>query len=143
MIALTSTIFFYQNIISGQPLYVSFDFQLGNCDYWQGPDGNWYRHVAQKATFDKAREICFKDTPGAQLMAIKSQETADFLEKFIKAQGLEGQEGRYWLGATDEVREGNFTWIDGYGNYENLTFTSWADNEPNDHGMGEDCATTV
>ena len=139
MIALTSTIFFYQNIISGQPLYVSFDFQLGNCDYWQGPDGNWYRHVAQKATFDKAREICFKDTPGAQLMAIKSQETADFLEKFIKAQGGE----KYWLGAADVVREGIFQWIDGYGNYENLTFTKWTGKEPSNSGHdGEDCVVT-
>ena len=116
------------------------NFLQGNCEYWRGSDGNWYRHVTEKVKFDKAREICAGDFPGARVMAIKSQETADFLEKFIKDTGVNGI--RYWVGATDRVQEGNFQWIDGYGDYENITVTRWVNGKPSKIGGDKNCVVT-
>uniref|UniRef100_A0A8D2AQZ9 Mannan-binding protein n=1 Tax=Sciurus vulgaris TaxID=55149 RepID=A0A8D2AQZ9_SCIVU len=40
-----------------------------------------------------------------------------------------------FLGITDEVTEGQFTYLTG----GRLTYSNWKTNEPNDHGSGEDC----
>ncbi|KAM8776123.1 mannose-binding protein A-like isoform 1-T2 [Rhynchonycteris naso] len=40
-----------------------------------------------------------------------------------------------FLGITDEVTEGQFVYVTG----ERLTYSNWKENEPNDHGSGEDC----
>ena len=91
--------------------------------------------MEEEATFDEARNICAQDFPGARLMAVKSRETADVLKKCV-------QEHTYcWLGATDRIEQQDFKWIDGYGNYEDVTITDyWAKpNEPNNHGGNEDC----
>ncbi|MBZ3880517.1 Mannose-binding protein A [Sciurus carolinensis] len=40
-----------------------------------------------------------------------------------------------FLGITDEVTEGQFTYLTG----GRLTYSNWKTNEPNDYGSGEDC----
>ena len=86
----------------------------------------------QEATFDEARKICAKDFPGARVLAIKSQETADFFKKFT-----EEHKQKLWLGASRQ-RNG-FKWVDGFGNYEDLTFENWNHGEPNDKDGKEGC----
>jgi len=44
----------------------------------------------------------------------------------------------FWVLATDEEVEGEWTWPDG----QALTYEPWHENEPNDYGGEEDCATT-
>ncbi len=44
--------------------------------------------------------------------------------------------GSFWIGLGDQMTEGEFVWIDG----QSLDYSSWAENEPNDYGNGEDCA---
>ena len=89
--------------------------------------------MTQTATFDEARQICAQDFPGARVIAVKSQETVEFLKNFVK------QHGDSWLGATDRIQPRGFKWIDGFGNYEDLTLKNWDDGEPNDYGGREDC----
>ena len=89
--------------------------------------------MKEKATFDEARKICAEDFPGARLMAIKSRETANYLKNFVQ------QHGDHWLGATDRDEQQVFKWIDGCGKYEDLTFTNWADGQPNNIGGNENC----
>ena len=43
---------------------------------------------------------------------------------------------RYWVGANDQITEGEWLWIDG----STLAYDPWGDGEPNDAGNGEDCA---
>ena len=88
----------------------------------------------QEATFDEARKICAQDFPGARLMAIKSRDTADLLNDFVQ------QHEYCWLGATDRDEEQDFKLIDGYGNYEDLTYTNWKEGQPNNYGGNEDCS---
>lgn len=44
----------------------------------------------------------------------------------------------YWIGLSDEIKEGTFVWGDG----SKLDYTNWLDGEPNDFHFieqGEDC----
>ena len=41
-----------------------------------------------------------------------------------------------WLGATDTTTEGTFIWEN---SGKPLTYNKWADKEPNDQGLNEDC----
>ncbi|XP_028710810.1 mannose-binding protein A-like [Peromyscus leucopus] len=43
--------------------------------------------------------------------------------------------GNAFIGITDEVTEGQFMYVTG----GKLTYSNWRQNEPNDHGSGEDC----
>ena len=67
-------------------------------------------------------------------MAVKSKETQAFLNAAISSHF--GQ--LLWLGLTDQKREGDFKWIDGDANLENLTMSNWHRGEPNDLN-NEDC----
>ena len=67
-------------------------------------------------------------------MAVKSKETQAFLNAAIPSHF--GQ--LLWLGLTDRKREGDFKWIDGDANLENLTMSDWYRGEPNNLN-NEDC----
>ena len=43
--------------------------------------------------------------------------------------------GSCWIGLSDSANEGNFVWING----EQVSYTKWASNEPNDFLWNEDC----
>ncbi|XP_050998425.1 mannose-binding protein A-like [Acomys russatus] len=47
--------------------------------------------------------------------------------------------GVAFLGITDEMTEGQFMYVTG----GRLTYNNWRMNEPNDHGLGEDCVVIV
>lgn len=60
-------------------------------------------------------------------MSIESADEGRLLASYLLADA--------WIGASDLSREGEFTWADGAG----LTFSSWADAQPDDFGGAEDC----
>ncbi len=90
--------------------------------------GRLYLYCADdERTFDEARAVC--QGYGGDLVALA---TLDELA-FLRDAGV----GGIWLGLTDAVAEGTWTWVDGTAS----TWGAWADGEPNDAGDGEDCAS--
>ena len=87
-------------------------------------NGRWYKVVLEKKSWHAARDKCKE--MGGQLVTIPDAATWEFVK------GLTGG-AKLWIGATDEVTEGKWVWIDG----SPLTFTDWAPGEPNNFGAAE------
>jgi hypothetical protein len=74
----------------------------------------------------EARAICQQE--GSDLASIGSKEDAVFLEKVVPV----------WIGLTDEAKEN--TWVNVDGTTPDPTWLRWESGEPNDGGVGENCA---
>lgn len=66
-------------------------------------------------------------TLGGNLTTIRSKAENDWLQTTFGKQSL-------WIGINDVQTEGTFRWASG----EAVTYTNWAQGEPNDYGSGED-----
>lgn len=84
----------------------------------------------QRTNWDDARVGCAER--GGRLVVIETEEENALLGPRVR----EHTNRVFWLAATDRETEGRFTWTDG----STLTFSSWANGEPNDSGGAEDCA---
>jgi hypothetical protein len=89
-------------------------------------NGKWYRVYLEKVPWNRAKERC--KALGGQLVVIPDQLTWEFL-KTLSEQGTV----QLWLGATDEVTEGVWKWIDG----TPMKFKGWRPGEPNNAGGSE------
>ena len=89
-------------------------------------NGHSYKVFDIGVTWHTAKEYC--DTLGGYLAAITSQEEQYFAEKLISS----GTKKAYWLGGTDEVREGEWKWI----TEETWNYTNWERGEPNNFYFG-------
>ena len=45
----------------------------------------------------------------------------------------------YWIGLTDHFKEGDFFWGESGTEISSEIASHWANGEPNNHGVGEDC----
>ena len=88
-------------------------------------DGHRYFCSTGPANWGSAKSI--SEQLGGRMAIINSEKENKFLAS--KLNGLTA-----WLGATDEVREGRFVWLDD----KPLTFTSWLPGQPNDANGDED-----
>ena len=79
--------------------------------------GKWYQPVTQSVSWQEAQGKCLA-TKG-QLATVPNEATWNFLT-------LLGGSGWFWLGATDEVKSGEWRWVDGSA----LSFKAWADRQP-------------
>lgn len=90
-----------------------------------------YKASNAVASWPEARDACL--TQGAQLAAI----TSEGQQNFLAARLIDNT----WIGLTDEMEEGTFTWQDG----TEPEYTNWKKGEPNNSyayltfGVGEDC----
>jgi hypothetical protein len=107
---------------------------------WQladGGNGHWYEFITLKTNEFDARSNALNrmyNGESGYLVTILSQGEQDFIKL------LTGNV-RAWIGASDSITEGTWRWLDGPESGQLLSYSFWANNEPNDHRSGEDYAT--
>jgi serine/threonine protein kinase len=91
----------------------------------EGPSGHRYLAVEAKLKWHQAREIA-KEV-GGHLVTITSLEEQHFVhDRAVGSIGPIQPRKQFWLGATDELIEGQWRWVTG----EPWEFTSWGRDEP-------------
>lgn len=85
-----------------------------------------YKLIQSNLNWEEAKKYC--ESLGGHLATITSKEEEDIVLDLLKESEIKVS----WLGATDLNPNGKFEWING----EELTYTNWAPNEPNnDQGV--------
>jgi tetratricopeptide (TPR) repeat protein len=87
---------------------------------WAG-NGHAYQAVYAKYTWLAARNFCAR--MGGHLATITSEEENRFVFTSVGRKGM-----TFWLGGTDEKKEGRWTWITG----EEWAYSAWNRGAPND-----------
>jgi hypothetical protein len=98
-------------------------------------NGHTYKRFDAPSTLQQARTGCA--ARGAHLVTLTTQQENDFVVTQFVQDSVEA-----WLGATDELVEGNWRWMTG----EPWSFENWNAGEPNDgvsYTSGEDYAAVV
>jgi serine/threonine-protein kinase len=98
-------------------------------------NGHYYKLVDGKGIYwTKAKKAC--EEQNGHLVTIADAEEEAFIEDLIEK---EGKLYHYWLGATDEKKEGDWRWLDG--ERVNLPgeggFHKWCGNQPNNNEATE------
>lgn len=88
----------------------------------------WYKVYLEKKSWHAARDKC-KEL-GGQLVTVPDAGTWEFVK------GLSLPTVWVWLGATDEVTEGAWKWVDG----QNIDFRGWPSGRPDNTGGNENYA---
>lgn len=86
-----------------------------------------YKVFYGNMTWKDAQTYCV--SLGGNLAMPKTQDVGNFIINVATKYNLNG----LWLGATDEVQEGTWRWVDG----TLMTYTNWANGEPNNSGGNE------
>ncbi len=87
--------------------------------------GSHYKVIESKVSWHQAEDQCRK--MGGMLASVKSAEVNDFIVKL-------GESKCMWIGASDEIKEGEWLWRDG----SKLSYTKWAANEPDNWYGGKE-----
>lgn len=92
-----------------------------------GPNGHRYEVVFEEGiTWQAARAAALARGPGWSLATIGDATESQFVESLLDAANPL-QRSHFWLGASDQVAEGRFDWVDG----TPFSFTDWHVGEPN------------
>ena len=91
--------------------------------------GHHYLPVTGKLTWHEAKKACAKR--GGHLVTVANQEENDFLASLVSEITIPPG-GSFWLGCTDEAREGDWRWVDG----SKVKYGAWYPGEPNNGGGG-------
>ncbi len=125
----------YRRITAGRLQAESTDPEPRGWDRASGGNGHYYQVVPLAGSWSEAdefaRTLSFQGMP-AHLVTITSQQEQDFVESLLPRDGPFS--ANYWVGLSDRDSEGTFEWV----TREPLSFTNWAEGEPNDFGTGED-----
>jgi hypothetical protein len=96
---------------------------------------HFYGVVSGVFTWNQARTDA--EWRGGHLATITSQAEADYIQSLGILGSIPGE--AFWLGASDEVQEGTWTWVTG----EPFNFALWAPGEPNNLTGCEDYLATT
>lgn len=87
-------------------------------------NGHYYKAFDMQMTWKQAKEYCEK--MGGHLVTVSSETEEAVIENLALSQE------QYWLGATDENKEGQWVWVTG----EEWNYTNWANGQPdNEHSF--------
>jgi hypothetical protein len=89
-------------------------------------NGHKYMAYRNELTWLEANRACKE--MGGHLVIIETAEEQNELMKMLRLNGL--AKASFWIGATDEAREGTWKWVDG----SDATFTNWAPRQPDNGG---------
>ncbi len=84
-------------------------------------NGHYYKVIESKASWKRAKQYC--ENLNGHLVTIENEDE----NKFVSDLMISSKIYPCWLGATDELSEGNFKWVTG----ENFAYTNWGSGEPN------------
>jgi hypothetical protein len=90
-------------------------------------NGHTYKFYIESIDWNSAKEIC--KSYGGHLVTITSNEENNFLLKNLP----NSDKSFYWIGATDEIKEGIWTWVTG----ESFFYNNWSENSPNNNSNKE------
>ncbi|BCG65477.1 MAG: hypothetical protein methR_P3316 [Methyloprofundus sp.] len=100
-------------------------------------NNHWYEFVSTPTYITDARiDALGREHAGnsGYLVTILSQEEQDFVKSLA-------DRSRAWIGASDNLTEGIWEWMDGPEAGQELIYSFWAPGEPNDYNrLGEDYA---
>jgi Lectin C-type domain len=88
-------------------------------------NNHWYRVYPEKLTWENARKRC--EALGGQLAVIRDEPTWKFLTASLAGTP------RLWLGASDQLTEGNWEWVDG----SKMSYSNWGGKLPDNIGSKE------
>ena len=91
-------------------------------------DGHYYKLFNDSMLWSHAKAACEKQN--GHLATITSQGEQDFIVSLIEGYG---KKYNYWLGGTDEAREGYWEWITG----EAWTYSNWRKNQPDNGSINK------
>lgn len=92
-----------------------------------GSNSHRYSLYDSKYTWSQAKEIC--ERLGGYLVTVTGAEEQELVATLAE----KGTLAKYWLGATDEVSEGNWKWVTG----EAFSYSKWSSGQP-DNSNNED-----
>ncbi|KAL4217631.1 IgE binding [Mactra antiquata] len=103
---------------------------------WVHHDQSCYLVHSQKSNWYESQLVC--EGHKANLAHVTDEAENIFIKGIISSQFKTDREAHVWLGAADDVIEGQFLW---YGTDEPLTYTNWGPGEPNSIplNINEDC----
>ncbi|XP_067828973.1 C-type lectin domain family 4 member M-like [Heptranchias perlo] len=91
-------------------------------DQWRRFEQNCYYFSSSGTTWDEAQKSC--TSMDANLLVINSAEEQVYLQGNLKS--------NHWIGLSDSVEEGNWSWVDGTDYASNVKF--WESGQPNSNG---------
>jgi hypothetical protein len=86
-----------------------------------------YKVYSQNRSWKEAKDLC--ESFGGRLAVITSEEQNRWVTGLMNAVGL----AEAWIGATDEVEEGKWVWVDG----TPMVYSNWDVGQPNNKGNVE------
>jgi len=89
-------------------------------------NGHKYMAVRNPCRWAEAKKAC--EDMGGHLLIIDTQEEQNALVAMLVRAGM-GRDN-FWIGATDEIEEGAWTWVDG----SPVAYSNWNPREPNNYG---------
>ncbi len=95
--------------------------------------GHYYYAYSDVKTWTQAKEAC--EAVGGHLATITSAEEQQKVTEYLT--GLSNCSG-YWLGATDQVEEGQWRWITG----ENWSYENWDEAQPDNYVSADNVSPT-
>ncbi|XP_068571441.1 C-type lectin domain family 4 member E-like [Cebidichthys violaceus] len=98
---------------------------------WRKFSGSCYIVSTEKKNWTASRDAC--NAEGADLVVINSRAEQVFVNGLLTS-GLTA-----WIGLTDGIKEGTWTWADG----TPVTTTYWQAGQPNSYDGEQDCGETV
>lgn len=87
---------------------------------------NYYKLYSEVVTWNAAKNRC--QALGGHLVTVESEQENSFLHSLLRRSDIDW----IWLGATDQVIEGQWAWVDG----KEMRYNRWLGGQPNNDAGG-------